>query len=85
MFVSLSDGTRFVQDAWKWHDSFALGDDLPGVGDFNGDGRADVVRFTRGLTADVYVSLSTGGGLGAANRWHDQFAPGVDLPRPSVS
>ncbi|MFJ6155099.1 DUF2961 domain-containing protein [Micromonospora profundi] len=85
VFVSLSDGTRFVQDAWKWHDSFALGDDLPGVGDFNGDGRADVVRFTRGLTADVYVSLSTGGGLGAANRWHDQFAPGVDLPRPSVS
>ncbi|MFI6273513.1 DUF2961 domain-containing protein [Micromonospora zamorensis] len=86
VFVSLSDGTRFVQNAWKWHDSFALGDDLPGVGDFNGDGRADVVRFTRGLTADVYVSLSTGGGLGpAVNRWHDQFAPGVDLPRPSVS
>ncbi|MET8234885.1 DUF2961 domain-containing protein [Micromonospora sp. NPDC005298] len=85
VFVSLSDGTRFVQNAWKWHDNLALGDDLPGVGDFNGDGRADVVRFTRGLTADVDVSLSTGGALGAVNRWHNQFAPGVDLPRPSVS
>ncbi|MGC4897580.1 DUF2961 domain-containing protein [Micromonospora sp. DT31] len=86
VFVSLSDGTRFVQNAWKWHDNFAVGDDLPGVGDFNGDGRADVVRFTRGLTADVYVSLSTGGLFGpTANRWHDQFAPGADLPRPSVS
>ncbi|SCF34826.1 DUF2961 domain-containing protein [Micromonospora chaiyaphumensis] len=86
VFVSLSDGTRFVQNAWKWHDTFALGEELPGVGDFNGDGRADVVTFTRGTGADVYVSLSDGGRFGpTANRWHDQFAPGTDLPRPSVS
>ncbi|MFG1742514.1 FG-GAP-like repeat-containing protein, partial [Micromonospora chalcea] len=86
VFVSLSDGTRFVQHSWKWHDHFAFGDELPGVGDYNGDGRADVVTFTRGLTADVFVSLSTGGGFGPpGNRWHDQFAPGADLPRPSVS
>ncbi|MEV0431302.1 DUF2961 domain-containing protein [Micromonospora sp. NPDC050495] len=86
VFVSLSDGSRFGQNAWKWHDAFALGDALPGVGDFNGDGRADVVSFTRGTEADVYVALSDGGRFGpAADRWHDQFAPGSDLPRPSVS
>ncbi|MET7747543.1 N-acetylmuramoyl-L-alanine amidase, partial [Micromonospora sp. NPDC005367] len=85
VFVSLSDGTRFVQNAWRWHDNFAIGDELPGLGDFNGDGRADVVTFTRGTAADVYVALSGGGRFGpTANRWHDQFAPGTDLPRPSV-
>ncbi|MDX5459629.1 DUF2961 domain-containing protein [Micromonospora tulbaghiae] len=86
VFVSLSDGNRFVQNSSKWHDHFAFGDELPGLGDFTGDGRADVVTYTRGLTADVYVAPSTGGGFGPpGNRWHDQFAPGTDLPRPSVS
>ncbi|MEH1014368.1 VCBS repeat-containing protein [Micromonospora sp. CPCC 206060] len=85
VFVSLSDGTRFVPQAGKWHDWFVVGDELPGIGDFNGDGRADVVTYTRGTRADVYVALSTGGGFGAGTRWHDQFAPGTDLPRPSVS
>ncbi|MEE3920304.1 hypothetical protein V2I01_25270 [Micromonospora sp. BRA006-A] len=43
-------------------------------------------RVHQGLTADVFVSLSTGGGFGPlGNRWHDRFAPGTDLPRPSVS
>ncbi|MEV4813344.1 hypothetical protein [Micromonospora avicenniae] len=46
---------------------------------------ADIVSFTRGGTADVYVALADDGRFGpTANRWHDQFAPGVDLPRPSV-
>ncbi|MFI1197804.1 DUF2961 domain-containing protein [Micromonospora sp. NPDC020750] len=84
VFVSLSDGTRFVQNTWKWHGYFAVGDELPGLGDFNGDGRMDVVTFTRGTTADVYVALSTGSEFGSRVRWHDQFAPGTDLPRPSV-
>ncbi|MFV2116062.1 DUF2961 domain-containing protein [Micromonospora sp. LOL_025] len=85
VFVALSDGTRFVAQAGRWHDWFAVGDELPGIGDFNGDGRADVVTYTRGTRADTYVALSTGGGFGAGVRWHDQFAPGTDLPRPSVS
>ncbi|MFI6823537.1 DUF2961 domain-containing protein [Micromonospora sp. NPDC050187] len=85
VFVALSDGTRFVPQAGRWHDWFAVGDELPGIGDVNGDGRADLVTYTRGSTADVYVTLSTGGGFGAGVRWHDRFAPGTDLPRPSVS
>ncbi|MER7893706.1 DUF2961 domain-containing protein [Micromonospora sp. NPDC094482] len=85
VFVSLSDGGRFVQDNWKWHDLFALGTELPGVGDFDGDGRADVVTFTRGTTADAFVSLSDGGRFVQATwKWHDHFATGSELPRPSV-
>jgi len=84
VFVALSDGTRFVAQSGKWHDWFAVGDELPGIGDFNGDGKADLVTFTRGAGADVYVALSTGGGFGPGLKWHDQFAPGTELPRPSV-
>ncbi|MEU7854344.1 FG-GAP-like repeat-containing protein [Nonomuraea sp. NPDC049141] len=61
VYVSLSDGGRFVQNAWKWHDGFASGDQVPGVGDFNGDGKADVVSFTRGSAGDVFVTTSDGG------------------------
>ena len=44
------------------------------------------MTFTRGTKADVYVALSSGGGgFGPGVKWHDQFAPGTDLPRPSVS
>jgi hypothetical protein len=60
VYVSLSDGTKFVQDGWKWHDSFAVGTELPAVGDINGDGRADIVTFTRNGTGDVFAALSDG-------------------------
>ncbi|MBB5868291.1 hypothetical protein F4553_001670 [Allocatelliglobosispora scoriae] len=85
VFVSLSDGGRFVQDTWKWHDNFAIGAETPGVGDFDGDGRADAVTYTGGTPADVYVSLSDGGRFVQNGwKWHDQFASGTDLPRPGL-
>ncbi|WP_374196140.1 FG-GAP-like repeat-containing protein [Streptomyces sp. TS71-3] len=83
VLVSLSDGTRFVQNGWKWHDSFAGGDQVPGMGDFDGDGRADIVAFTRGSTADALVSLSGGTAFGPAGTWHGHFATGDEWPRPS--
>ncbi|GIF76059.1 DUF2961 domain-containing protein [Asanoa siamensis] len=85
VFVSLSDGSRFVQDNWKWHDLFALNSEVPGVGDFDGDGRADIVTFTRGTTADAFVSLSDGGRFVQTTwKWHDHFATGSEFPRPSL-
>jgi hypothetical protein len=80
VFVSLSDGTRFVQDAWLWHDFFAMGSELAFTGDVNGDGLADIITFTRGDFADVYVALSTGSGFTASSKWHDFFAVGSELP-----
>ncbi|WP_144127294.1 DUF2961 domain-containing protein [Catellatospora sichuanensis] len=83
VYVSRSDGGRFVQTGWKWHDNFAIGAETPGVGDFDGDGRADVVTYTGGSAADVYVSLSDGGRFVQNGwKWHDNFATGADLPRP---
>lgn len=84
VFVSLSDGSRFVQNAWKWHDFFAVADELPGLGDFNGDGRADAVTFTRGVAADVYVATSTASAFGPGVKWHDDFGLATQIPRPSL-
>ncbi|MFD3762575.1 DUF2961 domain-containing protein [Streptomyces sp. NPDC058622] len=84
VYVSLSDGSRFVQWSWKWHDAIAGGSQVPGVGDFNGDGRADVTAFNRGSEADATVALSDGGALGPARRWHHNFAIGAEWPRPSA-
>ncbi|MGI5499271.1 FG-GAP repeat domain-containing protein [Lentzea sp. CA-135723] len=82
VYVSFSDGTKFVQDSWKWHDSFAFGTEIPEVGDFNGDGRADIATFTRGTAADVFVATSTGSAfVGTSAKWHDRFAVGAEVPR----
>ncbi|WP_158888835.1 DUF2961 domain-containing protein [Amycolatopsis anabasis] len=81
VYVSLSDGGKFVQDAWKWHDHFATGTEIPLVGDFNGDGKSDIATFTRGDSADVYVSLSDGTKfVQDAWKWHDHFATGTEIP-----
>lgn len=81
VYVSLSNGAVFQGQGWRWHDWFSVGTEVPEVGDFNGDGRDDVVTFTRGAAADVYVSLSNGAGfVGQGLRWHLDFAPGASTP-----
>ncbi|MFD9896434.1 trypsin-like serine protease, partial [Amycolatopsis sp. NPDC059027] len=81
VYVSFSDGTKFVQDGWKWHDHFAAGGEIPAVGDFNGDGKDDIVTFTRGDAADVYVSFSDGTKFVQDGwKWHDFFAAGGEIP-----
>src|SRR5581483_496336 len=65
----------------KWHDNFSFGSEVPLVGDFNGDGKADLATFTRGSTGDVYVALSTGSGfVGTGWKWHDNFCFGTEIP-----
>jgi V8-like Glu-specific endopeptidase len=80
VYVSRSTGQNFMQDNQVWHDSFAPQGQLPLSGDFNGDGRADTVAFTRGNTGDVWVSLSTGTGFGPATQWHGDFGFLSELP-----
>ncbi|MET7747544.1 DUF2961 domain-containing protein, partial [Micromonospora sp. NPDC005367] len=80
VFTALSDGTRFVPDGRAWNDFFAIDAEIPLTGDVNGDGRADIITFTRGDSADVYVGLSTGSGFAASVKWHDFFAVGAEVP-----
>ncbi|MBF8194343.1 VCBS repeat-containing protein [Nonomuraea sp. K274] len=80
VFVATSTGTGFRAGA-KWHDFFAPHGEFPAVGDVDGDGKDDLIVFTQGSTADVYVALSTGTSFGPAVKAHDQFAPGAEQPR----
>jgi beta-fructofuranosidase len=80
VYVALSTGSSFAASV-KWHDFFGVAGESPGVADVNGDGRDDIVTFTHGSQADVYVALSTGSSFGAAQKWHDSFAAGLADPR----
>ncbi len=80
--VALSDGSAFGAGAsGKWHDFFAPAGEFPAAADVNGDGKDDIVAFTQGSRADVYVALSTGSGFGPAEKAHEFFAPHAEQPR----
>ena len=80
--VSVGQGVRLGQEVGKvgasakWHDWFAPGGEFPYVGDFDDDGKDDIVTFTYNNAADVYVALSIGNGFGAGAKWHDFFGLG---------
>ncbi|MFI7431842.1 peptidoglycan DD-metalloendopeptidase family protein, partial [Micromonospora sp. NPDC049836] len=80
VYVASSTGSSFAGTSVKWHDFFGLDGETLLSGDFDGDGRDDIVTFTHGSLADVYVALSTGTGFGPSSRWHDWFAPGAEVP-----
>ncbi|MFJ1763951.1 FG-GAP-like repeat-containing protein [Amycolatopsis sp. NPDC088138] len=81
VFVALSDGTKFAGDGVKWHDNFAFNDEVPAIGDFNGDGKADIATFTRGTASDVFVALSDGTKfVGTTVKWHDHFTIDGEVP-----
>jgi hypothetical protein len=82
VYVALSTGTSFGPGV-KWHEYFSIPGEYPAVGDFNGDGKDDIVTFTQGpaTAADVIVALSSGSSFGASLKWHDLFAVGAELPR----
>jgi hypothetical protein len=80
VFVALSDGVLFGVGA-LWHGDFSFGNELPRIGDFNGDGFDDIATFTQGTTGDVWVALSNGASLfGYSSVWHDSFAFGTEVP-----
>ncbi|MDO8055668.1 MAG: C25 family cysteine peptidase, partial [Candidatus Hermodarchaeota archaeon] len=63
----------------KWHDYFCTGQNIPGVGDFDGDGKDDMVAFNRD-TGAVRVALSTGSIFGSSLKWHLDFCTGEQVP-----
>jgi hypothetical protein len=80
VYVALSNGSGFGAGQ-KWHDWFCVGNEIPMVGDFNGDGKADIVTFTRGDSGDVYVALSNGSAFtGTGAKWHESFSYDNEIP-----
>ena len=66
----------------SWQEFFAVDTlETPYIGDFNGDGKIDIITFTRQNPAaigDVYVALSDGAKFGTNTKWHDFFAISTD-------
>ncbi len=80
--VALSDGNRFVNKS-TWASAFCRTNRVCRVGDFNGDGRDDILAFVRNAVSgsgagDVFVALSTGNGFGTIRRWHGSFCHGSE-------
>ena len=83
--VALSTGRSFRRAPAPWSRSWATRDAVPGIGDFDGDGKDDIVAFTRGGRADVFVARSTGTSFREdPARWHSYFAAAKEIPQPGI-
>jgi hypothetical protein len=83
VWVYLSTGID-LSAAQKWHDLMCVGQQVCAAGDFNNDGRADIIAFVRDtqtLTGrgDVWVALSTGNGFSLRQKWSDFFCIGQEV------
>ncbi|MER5606822.1 N-acetylmuramoyl-L-alanine amidase, partial [Micromonospora tulbaghiae] len=73
VYAATSTGTTFTGTTVKWHDFFCLPGEFPYLADTNGDGKDDLIVFTKNTTNDIYVALSTGTTFAPSTKWHDYF------------
>lgn len=77
IWVALSTDAGTQQPS-IWHDSFCYAEEVCVVGDFNGDGKDDIIAFVSNAESGstigtVWVALSTGSGFGQASIWQNGF------------
>lgn len=63
-----------------WKTGFSSGTEIPAVGDVDGDGKDDIVKFQQASGA-VTVAISTGSGFGTSVQWHSAFSYPGETPR----
>lgn len=68
VYVALSNGTTFGRGL-KWHDWFNMDGERPLVGDFNGDGRADIATNPY-LSEVMWVATSVGNAFTRSAVWY---------------
>ena len=83
VYVSLFDNG--FKPFGLWHRFFSLKGELPLVGDFNGDGKDDIITFVQkaqaGIgSAPVWVSLSQGDHFATSRVWHTFFSLAGEIP-----
>jgi hypothetical protein len=67
-----------------WNGMFCVGSEVCDIGDFNGDGRDDIIAFVRSTkpepgNGDVWVAPSTGSAFSPASAWHALFCVGDEI------
>jgi hypothetical protein len=78
VFVATSNGYTFVKTSSPWKSLFCGGTEICGVGDFNGDGKDDVITYLRSSYAGDdppkigynYVAVSNGTSFPASTLWN---------------
>ena len=88
VYVAVSDGTRFVDQAGqansstKWHDWFAVAQNQRiRIGDADGDRKDDFFTFMPAPMAQAYFVQSLGSGMGENRLWYEDVAPvATDVP-----
>jgi M6 family metalloprotease-like protein len=72
VYVALNDKSGSLGGTSVWNQYFSIGSEIPMTGDFNGDGRDDVITFLP--NAGVFVALSNGTAFVNSSNWYPSGA-----------
>ncbi|WP_298608001.1 M12 family metallo-peptidase [uncultured Thiothrix sp.] len=79
VFVALSTGTKLATKT-LWKTQFALANEEVAVGDFNGDGKTDLMSLTHNNLRQVYVAPSNGNSFDNPRLWFSLKSAQDGLP-----